>query len=240
MIGGIAGRCSHHGGKPICNEEGCTTPIRYYKNGLPGKCGIHGGVPRCKYNNISLCGLWANIKFDDYCFRCFCYLHPDNPIVRNFKTKENRFTDEIKDYFNENEFDIDFDEPLYDKIVPDGCSKRRPDVFIDLYTHIIILECDENAHDNLEYSCETLRTCQLYKDCNYRPIVFIRFNPDAYKDVRGKTHKSCFSPNMTSSTIKCNQIEWDRRMKIVLFDLYYNMRFIPKKAISIVYIFYGI
>jgi len=55
-----------------------------------------------------------------------------------------------------------------------GCSKMRPDVFIDKFTHVVIIECDENQHKDT--SCENKRTMELFQDFGNRPIVFIRFN----------------------------------------------------------------
>ncbi len=34
-----------------------------------------------------------------------------------------------------------------DKRVKDGCSKRRPDLFLDMGCHIVIIEVHENKHD---------------------------------------------------------------------------------------------
>ena len=44
------------------------------------------------------------------------------------------------DFLKENFKDLVFE---FDKIVG-GCSKRRPDAYIDLFTHVIVIECDEN------------------------------------------------------------------------------------------------
>ena len=47
-------------------------------------------------------------------------------------------------FFNEKlieEFGADFFQ--YDKRIKCGCSKRRPDLLLDLGTHVIIVEIDE-------------------------------------------------------------------------------------------------
>jgi hypothetical protein len=67
---------------------------------------------------------------------------------------------------------------VFDKIVEGGCSRRRPDVRIDMGSHIIIVECDEDQHKG--YSCENKRMMEIFQNCGNRPIVFIRFNPDSY------------------------------------------------------------
>ena len=58
-----------------------------------------------------------------------------------------------------------FDYQLFtDQKITGGCSRRRPDVAIDLYTHIIILECDEEQHQN--YNCENKRVMEIFQDFN--------------------------------------------------------------------------
>ena len=59
-------------------------------------------------------------------------------------------------------------------------EKTCPDAYLDLLTHIIIIECDENQHKGYEDICENKRTMEISNDFNFRPIVFIRFNPDSY------------------------------------------------------------
>lgn len=39
------------------------------------------------------CKTQANRKYDYYCFRCYFYLNPDKPTIRNYKTKEKYITD---------------------------------------------------------------------------------------------------------------------------------------------------
>lgn len=83
---------------------------------------------------------------------------------------------------------------ITDKRVYDGCSKRRPDIFIDMGYQIIIVEIDENQHTNYDCSCENRRLMELSQDVNHRPIVFIRFNPDNYKK-NNKTIPTCWCIN---------------------------------------------
>ncbi len=68
------------------------------------------------------------------------------------------------------------------KRVVDGCSKKRPDAFIDAGTHIVIVEVDEFEHEMYDASCEHARMWHLVQDCGM-PVVFIRFNPDSTKGL---------------------------------------------------------
>ena len=43
---------------------------------------------------------------------------------------------------------------VFDRQVQNGCSKKRPDVLLDVSTHHIIVEIDENRHINYDTTCE--------------------------------------------------------------------------------------
>jgi hypothetical protein len=66
------------------------------------------------------------------------------------------------------------------KQIDGGCSKRRPDLLYDMYTHVIIVENDENSHKTYDEICENKRMMQLFEDLGNRPIVFIRFDCGNY------------------------------------------------------------
>ena len=112
----------------------------------------------------------SNIKYKGYCLRCFVFKFPYEKISKNYKVKEHHMTDFIKSEFKN-------EVMIFDKKVG-GCSLRRPDCYIDKFTHIVIIECDENQHRDT--SCENKRTMELFQDFGNRPIIFIRFNPDKY------------------------------------------------------------
>ena len=78
----------------------------------------------------------CNKKYKGYCLRCFIFKFPNVKISKNYKIKEKHVTDFIKEQFK-NEIKV-FDKQT------GGCSKRRPDIYIDKFTHILIIECDEN------------------------------------------------------------------------------------------------
>ena len=71
-------------------------------------------------------------KYQKHCLRCFVYLFPDQPVCRNYKTKEKTVGDFIDPIFSHCTI-------LADKRIPDGCSLRRPDRIIDFGEHILIL-----------------------------------------------------------------------------------------------------
>lgn len=112
-------------------------------------------------------------KYEGYCAYCYVNLYPDKPNSRNYKTKETAVACFVKERFS----DITIST---DKTVIGGCSRRRPDIFIDLGFQLIIVEIDENQHRDYDCSCENKRLMELSTDVNHRNIIFIRFNPDDY------------------------------------------------------------
>lgn len=71
------------------------------------------------------------------------------------------------------------------KTINGACSKRRPDLFLDLGYQIIVTEIDEYQHLNTSYdsTCENKRIMEISQDVGHRSVVFIRFNPDEYKKM---------------------------------------------------------
>jgi hypothetical protein len=118
-----------------------------------------------------------NPVYKGHCARCYGNLFPDSPLIRNFKTKE-RF---VVDFIREQYPDLTW---KFDKIVEDGCSRRRPDIYLDLGYQVIIIEVDENQHKFYENICENKRIMEISQDVGHRPIVFIRFNPHLASKTR--------------------------------------------------------
>jgi len=154
-------------------------------------------------------------------------------ISRNFKTKENDVVDRVKNEFPEFSW-------VCDKRVVDGCSKRRPDLLLDMGTHIIIIEVDENKHDTYDCSCENKRLMEISQDVGHRPIVFIRFNPDNYVDKDGKKISSCWKVNGygVMQVSKTKIVEWEERIKELLSQIQYWVDNITEKTVETIELFY--
>ena len=126
----------------------------------------------------------------------------------------------------------------FDKQVSDGCSRRRPDVVIELFTHVVIVECDETQHRGRGYSCENKRTMELFQDFGDRPIVFIRFNPDSYRDESGTRVGGCFTRDKKGSLDVCEQ-EWDRRVDSLVSTIQRWLVNVPTKEVTEEILFYN-
>ena len=169
----------------------------------------------------------------------FCYIHlfPDKPVVRNYKTKERSVVEFVLNAFPDYSW-------ITDKKVQDGCSKRRPDLLLDLGYQVVIIEVDENQHIDYDCSCENKRIMELSQDVNNRPIVFIRFNPDDYIDEDAQTVKSCWSLTKQGICIvkKSKEKEWDGRLETSQNQITYwtEPENFTDKTIEIVQLFYDV
>jgi len=201
--------CSHDKRKELCKE--------------------HGGKYLCKE---PLCETIRNKKYilyKGYCTYCFIHLFPNESIARNYKTKEKCVTDYISSLYTG-------DQWRFDKTIQDGCSKRRPDALLDMGSHLLIVEVDEHKHSSYDCSCENKRLMQLSIDVGHRPIVFIRFNPDA-----NDTSSSCFSIHKKTGLLYVSSMkkdEWNKRLKSLCSQITYWKQNQPSKVIEIIELFY--
>ena len=107
-------------------------------------------------------------------------------------------------------------------------------------THIIIVEIDENKHNNYDCSCENKRLMELSKDNGHRPIVFIRFNPDGYTNEKGDKISSCWKLNKLGViTIPKNKLdEWNKRIENLKDTIQYWVDNPNEKTVEIIELFY--
>jgi hypothetical protein len=162
------------------------------------------------------------------------YTFPDRPVLRNYKIKERAVVEHIRSHFPS--FDW-----KYDRRIQDGCSLRRPDLYLDMGSQIIIIEIDENGHKTYDCSCENKRIMQLSQDVYHRSIVFIRFNPDKYTDIHGKVHQSCWTVNGNGIPIvhKNRTLDWDHRLNTLTNTMHYWAKNETDKTIETIELFFG-
>jgi len=176
-------------------------------------------------------------KYEGYCAPCFVHdpRNNDKPARRNYKTKESDVVERVKHAFN----DYDW---VADKTVQGGRSLRRPDLLLNMRTHVIIVEIDENRHNAYECSCENRRMMELSRDVNYTKIVFIRFNPDAYEDVKtSKKVKSCWTIDERSKVLHVsaeNRPQWEMRVEKLKQQIQHWIENVPTKMVEIIQLFY--
>lgn len=225
-----------------CIHEGCKIQSYYnYKNETtPLYCNTHKFENMIDIKNqkckTPLCYTRVNEKYEGYCLFCYMNMFPDKPVACNYKTKEFAVVEYIKNKFP----DYDWKE---DKKIMDGCSKRRPDLLLDLGYQIIIIEIDENQHIDYDCRCENKRIMELSQDLGHRPIIFIRFNPDDYIK-NDKNITSCWGINKNGicSIKKTKQKEWDERLNVLEDNINYwlNPENKTNKTIEIIQLFYNV
>jgi len=231
MINVVSKRCIYPNCQiiPNYNFEGDVKALYCVKHKIEGMLDIKH--KKCK---TQLCTTRVLNKYDGYCLFCYMNLFPDKPVSRNYKTKEYSVVEYVKTNFTHLTW-------ISDKIIQDGCSKRRPDLLLDLGYQVIIIEIDENQHIDYDCSCENKRIMELSQDLNHRPIVFIRFNPDEYK-FQDKTITSCWGINKNGICVvkKTKKSEWSDRLETLKEQINYWIHPDNKtdKTIEVVQLFY--
>jgi EsV-1-7 cysteine-rich motif len=222
-----------------CIEQGCETQPTYgFPGGKKEYCKEHKKDGMIDVNNKICkndhCETRANPRYKGYCAYCFKNLFPNDPLSKNHKTKEKEVVNFIKQEFEE-QHDITTDKTV------GGCSKRRPDILIELYLkkHNIIVEIDECAHRSYDTTCENKRTCELYQDLAYKKLVIIRFNPDSYDNEEGKRVKSPWTFSRTGVLSISNKKEWSGRLDALKEKISHWIETKPTKAITIDYLFFN-
>jgi hypothetical protein len=217
-----------------CYAIDCTTRPSF---GLPDDkratyCSKHKSIDMINIVNkqCDTCHLtFMNSKYKPNCAACHFYLNPNDPRTRNFKTKEQAYMNGLIKKFSNLKLD---------KTIDGGCSKRRPDGFIDLLTHVLVIEIDENEHKSYDDTCNNKRTMELSRDVNHRPIVFIRLNPDAYT-FDSKRIKGTFSLTKATGELKVQKKEFDKRLNSLIESVENHMLIVPDKTISVEYLYFS-
>jgi hypothetical protein len=188
-----------------------------------------------KHCKTNLCTTRVNNKYNGYCVFCYIHLFPDKPVAFNYKTKERAVVEYVLEQFQHFSWKTD-------KVIKDGCSRRRPDLLLDLGYQVVIIEVDENQHIDYDCSCENKRIMELSQDIGHRPIVFIRFNPDVYYNEDNIKIKSCWSINGKGicAVNKANSIKWSDRLAVLQNQINYWIDPVNKtdKMVEVVELFY--
>lgn len=224
-----------------CRKEGCGKQPCY--NYSEFKFGIYC-ISHAKPNMMNVTGLKCKTegcytipysknleKYKGHCLRCFIHHFPDEPISKNYKTKELSVVDFVKKAFPDWTYNCD-------KKIQDGCSKRRPDIFVDFGEFVMIVEIDEGEHCRYENICENKRIMELSQDIGHRPMVIIRFNPDDYK-IKNQKIKSCWTFNKFGISIVEDERQWQKRLTILKNTIRKYSKIGTEKTVEIIYLFYS-
>ena len=184
----------------------------------------------CKYIYGSKRYISSKNTYEKLCIYCYYHLYPDEKkIPTKYKKKQHFIHEKLKERYGKDYF-------KYDVKIECGCSGKIPDWFVDLYKFTLNIECDENQHKGNETSCENKRLCELFLDCNSRPFVCIRFNPDSYK-IEEKKIEGCFDFDEKNNII-VNQEEFEKRFELLVEKIDYYLENGSKKDIECIKLFY--
>jgi len=224
-----------------CCEDGCNKHPTFNHEGqtMGLYCRIHKKANMIDVLNKRCCEDGCNTagipKYEGYCMPCFINnpLNADKPPHRNYKTKEKEVGLAITQRFPDATW-------ILDKRIQDGCSARRPDVLMDLGYHVLMVEVDENQHNNYDCSCENKRLMLLAEDLGHRDMVVIRFNPDSYETLEGERVPSCWKLNKKGVVHipKEQQKNWDTRIEVLLETIQYWIDNKSEKNIETFELFY--
>ena len=171
------GLCKEHGGGKRCQHEGCTKSAI----GKTVLCIEHGGGERCPH-----CKDWTDSrsgckKYDGYCATCFKHVFPTDPRSKILREKSHETA--VRNYLFEHKIGFIHDKSIYTANC-DCSHRRRIDFRILIANTILAVEVDENQHSSYDKQEEEIRYDDLYMVFSGK-WIFIRFNPDGYKDHKG-------------------------------------------------------
>lgn len=193
----------------VCLDCPTHASYNYAEEKIPIYCRDHikDGMVNMKPKCITpYCDNNGYKHYQSRCFVCFSNEFPNDPLISKFKTKERTTVDHIRKNF-----------PNYtwvaDKIIDGGCSRKRPDLYLDMGEYAIIIEVDEMQHKGYVELCEQNRVGHLIEDAT-KAIVLIRFNPDSYQSKTGKVD-SCwgYTPKRGMHKVLTKMTDnWDERL----------------------------
>ena len=221
--------CIHNKYKKRCIE--CKGSLICIHNKNKYSCKLCDGRNLCK---SSWCETAVTKKYNGYCLQCTIHLFPEIQVSQNYKTKEITLKEAICNKFPEYNW-------IYNKAVSCNGTRRLPDLLLDLSEQIIIVEIDENQHKKYDCSCENKRLVEISQSLNHKPIVFIRFNPDSYKDISGTTISSCWKIGKDGilRLVKSKEDDWSNRLEHLYATISYWITNTTSKLIEVIQLFYN-
>jgi hypothetical protein len=136
----------------------------------------------CKSENCETIG---NKNYKGYCANCFQHLFPTDPLTFQIRSKTKEIA--VRDFINSRFEGFQHDKPLwYNGTSCDCTTKRRIDHRKLINDTLLCIETDENQHKSYSKEDEIARYNDLFMAFGGK-FIFIRFNPDKYKD----NGKSC-------------------------------------------------
>src|SRR3989304_289233 len=181
---------------------------------------------KCQANKQQIpCPQRGNEKYDGYCTHCFSNLFPSEPRTQQICTKTKEL--QVVSYISSKYEGLIHDKPLYVDLSGGCCpSKRHIDLRKLINNTLLCIEVDEKQHRGYDKEDEINRYDNLYMDFSGKSI-FIRYNPDPYKDQKRKKQDPDFETRMEVLEEEIEkQIEriekGENKELLEIIHLYYN------------------
>ena len=176
----------------------------------------------CKADN---CDTTGNRNYKGYCISCFQHLFPLDPLTFQIRCKTKEIA--VRDFINTKFEGFHHDKPLwYNETACDCTTKRRIDHRKLINGTLLCIETDENQHKGYSKADEEARYHDLFMAYGGK-FVFIRFNPDKYKDKNGKSNNPMLFNRLIVLEEEINKqikrIENDENIELLeVVELYYD------------------
>jgi len=218
------GICKKHGAEvKKCAAGDCTNEAQQ-----GGVCIKHGAVVKKCMGSIEPAtevfaecpyGSYPSGRYSGRCVRCFCQTFPNDPRALNAKAylhaREQTVREVLQAAFPGRRWTFDRGYAVGVKQRPDA---RTSTLHEGALQRVIIVEVDEDSHRTYDCGLERARE-RVFRDHTSisAQIAMVRFNPDAYSEVRfgrEQKHPSCFRYSAASGTVRVapdQKVQWAAR-----------------------------
>lgn len=189
MVDIVSTKCKYENKNEKCDRR----PIYNLENNKPLFCFQHKTDDMIDvvstYCLFDKCYVRGSKKYDYYCTFCFVNLfRDDHERIKNIfkKSKEAQVRVFLNDMFE----DLFIHDRILETATKTTC-RRRVDHRTTINNTILCIETDEFQHKSYDKDDEERRINSIFEDAGGKKLIFIRFNPDSFKDnsgIRRTTH----------------------------------------------------
>jgi hypothetical protein len=165
----------------------------------------------------------SNKKYKGYCARCYQQLFPTDPLSFQIQSKTKEIV--VRDYINLKFEGFQHDQPIYTGNC-DCTHRRRVDHRKLINGTMLAIETDECQHKYYDKEDEEIRYNDLFM-VHSGKWIFIRFNPDKYKDSNGKNKNPTISRRLYKLEEQINKLitkieNEENEFLLEIFYMYYD------------------
>ena len=196
MVDVISKKCRCEKAIPTYNEPTETKPICCISCKTETMVDVKN--KRCK---SQFCQTAGNKKYKGYCTHCFQHLFPTDPLTFQIRSKTKEIA--VRDFINANFDGFQHDLPIH----YGGCDcshRRRVDHRKLINGTMLAIETDEDQHKSYDEEDVENRYNDLFMAYSGK-WIFIRFNPDKYRDKNGKNKNPMISTRLTELKIQIDK-----------------------------------